>query len=107
MSGLTLLGQHLASEKVVPPQPIFENQKVKVHRWVLKAGEGAPLHTHQLDHIAVVLQGSTLKDMDTDGSSKNVEQKTGHVTYVPGTGRAHSFANGGKETYESIPIELK
>jgi mannose-6-phosphate isomerase-like protein (cupin superfamily) len=107
VSGLTLLAQHLASEKVVEPQPIFENQKVKVHRWVLKPGEGTPLHTHTLDHIAVVLQGSTMKDMDTDGTSKNVEQKTGSVTYVPGSGRTHSFANAGSTTLETVSIELK
>jgi len=106
-SGLTLLAQHLASEKIVQPQPIFENQKVKIHRWVLKPGEGTPLHTHTLDHISVVLQGSSVKDMDTDGTSKTVEEKSGQVAYIPGTGRTHSFANVGSTTLESIAIELK
>jgi hypothetical protein len=27
--------------------------------------------------------------------------------FVPGTGRTHSFANAGRETFESISIELK
>ena len=107
VSGLTLLAQHLASDKVVQPQLILENQKVKVHRWVLKPGEGTPLHTHKLDHIGIVLQGSTMKDMDSDGASKDVEQKTGSVTYVPGTGRIHSFANAGSTTLEIVAIELK
>ena len=106
-SGLTLLAQHLASEKVVQPQPIFENQKVKVHRWVLKPGEGTPLHTHTLDHISVILQGSRVKDMSADGTSKIVEEKSGEVAYIPGTGRTHSFANLGSTTLESIAIELK
>jgi mannose-6-phosphate isomerase-like protein (cupin superfamily) len=107
LSALTLLAQHLASEQVVQPQPVLENQRVKIHRWVLKPGEGTPVHTHTLDHISVVLQGSRIKDMDTDGSFKTVEEKTGQVTYVPGTGRTHSFANVGSTTLESIAIELK
>ncbi|MBZ5542149.1 MAG: cupin domain-containing protein [Acidobacteriia bacterium] len=107
VSGLTLLAQHLASENIVQPQPIFENQRVKVQRWVLKPGEGTPLHAHTLDHISVVLQGSAVKDMGTDGSSKTVKEQAGQVAYVPGTGRTHSFANVGSTTLESISIELK
>ena len=107
LSGLTLAAQHLASEKVVQPQPIVENEKVKAVRWVLQPGEGTPLHTHTLDHIAVVLQGSTMRDMNTDGTSREVEQKSGQVVYVPGTGRTHSFANAGETTLEIVSIDLK
>jgi mannose-6-phosphate isomerase-like protein (cupin superfamily) len=107
LSGLTLLAQHLASEKIVQPQPILENQRVRIHRWVLKPGEGTPLHTHTLDHISVILQGSSVKDMGTDGTFKTVEEKSGQVAYIPGTGRTHSFANVGSTTLESIAIELK
>lgn len=106
-SGLYLLAQHRASEKVVEPQALLENQKVKIVRWVLKPGEGTPLHTHTLDHIGVVIRGSTMKDVETDGTAKNVEQKTGAAVYVPGTGRTHSFANVGKTTLEIVSIELK
>jgi len=55
----------------------------------------------------VVLQGSTVRDMNTDGTSKEREEKTSHVAYVPGTGRTHSFANVGKTTLEIVSIELK
>jgi mannose-6-phosphate isomerase-like protein (cupin superfamily) len=104
---LTLLAQHLASEKVVQPQPIVANRRVNAIRWVLEPGEGTPLHTHTLDHIAVVVQGSTLRDVEPDGKSKDVEQKTSQVVYVPGTGRTHSFANVGKTTLEIVSIDLK
>jgi len=104
---LALAAQHMASEKVVPPQLVLENQKVKITRILLKPGEGTPLHTHALDHIAVVLQGSTMKDVETDGKYKNVEEKTGDVIYVPWTGRTHSFANAGNSALEIVSIELK
>ncbi len=103
---LPLIAQRLASEKVVEPQVLLENQKVKMLRWVLEPGEGTPLHTHQLDHIAVIIRGSTIKDVDASGE-KQVEQKTAGALYVPGTGRTHSFANVGKTTYEAVSIELK
>ena len=107
ISAFTLFAQKLASEKVVQPELIVENQKVKAVRWVLQPGEGTPLHTHTLDHISVVIHGSMLRDVAADGSARENTQKAGAVAFVPGTGRTHSFANAGKETFESISIELK
>ena len=107
ISAFTLFAQKLASEKVVQPQLIVENQKVKIARWVLKPGEGTPLHTHTLDHVSVVIRGSTLRDVAADGTAKENVQKAGDAVFVPGTGRTHSFANAGKDTFESISIELK
>jgi len=107
ISAFTLFAQKLASEKVVQPQVLVDNQKVKIARWVLKPGEGTPLHTHALDHVSVVIRGSTLRDVAADGTAKENVQKAGDAVFVPGTGRTHSFANAGKETFESISIELK
>ena len=106
-SALALAAEQLASEKVVPPEQVFDNQKVKITRILLKPGEGTPLHTHALDHIAVIVQGSTMKDVSTDGKSKDVDEKQGEVIYVPGTGRTHSFANTGTSPLEIVSIELK
>jgi len=107
VSAFALLAQQMASDKVVLPQPLLDNPKINAVRWVLKPGEGTPLHTHKLDHVAVILQGSTMKDVETDGKSRNVEQKTGEVVYVPGTGRTHSFMNAGNTTLEIVSIDLK
>ena len=107
VSALALGAQQMASEKVVPPEQVFENQKVKITRILIKPGEGTPLHTHALDHIAVIVQGSTMKDVSTDGKSRDNVEKTGEVIYVPGTGRTHSFANTGTSPLEIVSIELK
>jgi quercetin dioxygenase-like cupin family protein len=106
-SALVLMAQHRASEKIVQPQVVVDNAKVKMVRWVLRPGEGTPVHTHRLDHISVVIHGSTLRDVAIDGTTKENVQKTGDAAYVPGKGLTHSFANAGKETFESISIELK
>jgi quercetin dioxygenase-like cupin family protein len=99
--------QARASERVVQPQVVMENQKVKIVRWLLKPGEGTPVHTHTLDHVSVVIHGSSLRDVQTNGATSVLEQKTGQTAFIPGTGRTHSFANLGPETFESIAIELK
>jgi len=106
-SALAVMAQQRASEKIVQPQLLVENQKVKIQRWVLRPGEGTPIHTHTLDHVSVVIHGSTLRDVATDGTAKENVQKTGDAVYVPGAGHTHSFANAGKATFESISIELK
>ncbi len=107
LSALALSARQMASEKVVQPEKVFENKKVKIIRILLKPGEGTPLHTHALDHIAVVMQGSTMNDVSTDGKSRDNTEKTGEVIYVPGTGRTHSFANTGASPLEIVSIELK
>jgi quercetin dioxygenase-like cupin family protein len=107
VSAIILFAQHRASEKIVPPQAVVDNAKVRMVRWVLRPGEGTPVHTHVLDHISVVVHGSTLRDVAIDGTTKENLRKTGDAAYVPGKGLTHSFANAGKETFESISIELK
>lgn len=104
---LTVIAPQQASEKVVEPQVLVENHKVKIVRWLLAPGEGTPLHTHTLNHVSVVIRGSSIRDVQANGATKVQEQKSGQTTFVPGTGRTHSFANVGETTFESVAIELK
>ena len=106
-STLALKAQRPAKARVVEPELILENQKVKVVHWLLKPGEATPLHTHTLDHIGVTLRGSTLRDVPANGAAKQSEDKTGNVEFVPGKGQTHSFVNVGKTTFEAISIDLK
>jgi len=104
---LALVAERHANERVIQPQLVLENAKVRVMRWVLKPGEATPIHTHTLDHIGVTLKGSILRDMPAGGTAKQSENKTGNVEYVPGKGQTHSFVNVGKTTFEAISIDLK
>jgi quercetin dioxygenase-like cupin family protein len=107
-STLALKAQRHENEKVVQPQSVLENQKVRVVRWVLKPGESSPVHTHSLDHIGVTLRGSTLHDIPAAGGAPTeTEEKPGNVEFVIGKGQSHSFVNVGKTTFEAISIDLK
>lgn|SRR5215472_8008944 len=105
--GITVLAQRLASETVVPPQILVDNEKVKVVRWRLQPGEGSPVHTHSLDHVYVVVHGSKIREVTSKDKVKDDEQETGRTAFSPARGKTHSFTNVGHEPYEMVSIELK
>jgi quercetin dioxygenase-like cupin family protein len=107
VSAALVAAQHRASDKTVPPQVLVDNAKVRMVRWILKPGEGTPIHDHTLDHISVVIHGSRIRYVTVDGATTENEQKTGNAVYVPGTGLKHSFVNIGNTLFESISIEMK
>lgn len=106
-STLVVMGQHAASETGVEPQAIADNTKVEMVRWVLKPGERTIVHRHDVDHIGIVVHGSTIRYLEADGTSKESDEPTGGAEYAPATGRAHSFENVGKTTFEAVSIQLK
>jgi len=108
LGGLTvaLLAQR-PSDKIVPPQIVVDNQKVKVSRWVLQPGERSPVHTHSLDHVYVVVHGSKIREFISDGAIHDDSQETGRAAFSPARGKTHSFENVGTTPYEMISIELK
>lgn len=103
---VALLAQR-PSEKVVQPQVVVDNQKVKVSRWSLQPGERSPVHTHSLDHVYVVVHGSKIREFISDGTIHDDDQETGRAAFSPGRGKTHSFENIGAGPYEMISVELK
>ena len=45
---------------------VFENDKIKVWEFNLEPGERTPLHTHEMDYIFYVIDGTTLEVFDAD-----------------------------------------
>lgn len=105
--GLTLHAKDSAREKIVQPQVLVDNQKVKMVRWTLQPGERSPVHTHSLDHIYVVVHGSKIREYVSDGKISDDEQETGRAALSVAKGKTHSFENIGAEPYEMVSIELK
>src|SRR5215470_8855627 len=97
---LTVVAKNSASENVVQPQVLVENQKVKMVRWKLQPGEKSPVHTHSLDHIYVVVQGSRIREYLSDGKVNDDEQETGRAAFSVARGKTHSFENVGTGPYE-------
>lgn len=95
------------SDRIIPPQVVVDNAKVKVSRWVLQPGERSPVHTHTLDHVYVVVHGSRIREFISDGRVTEDNQETGRAAFSPGRGKTHSFENAGTTPYEMISVELK
>lgn len=101
---------------------VFEDDKIKVWEFALEPGEKTPLHTHELEYIFYVLEGSTLKVFDADDKDiGDLKLKDGDVVAlhldkdelvlrddpshrVPVT---HSAQNVGPTRYREVLIETK
>ena len=105
--GLTVVAKNSASENIVQPRVLVENQKVKMVRWKLQPGERSRVHTHSLDHIYVVVHGSKIREYLPDGKTNDDEQETGRAAFSVAKSKTHSFENIGTEPYEMVSIELK
>lgn len=105
--GLAILAQGPGSGKIIQPQLIASNQKVKMVRWSLMPGERSPVHTHSLDHIYVVIHGSEIRDFISGDGTHDDAQETGRAAYSPAVGKTHYFQNVGDSPYEMVSIELK
>lgn len=57
---------------------VFEDDKIKVWEFVLEPGEQTPVHTHELEYIFYVLEGTTLQVFDKD------DKDLGKLDLTPG-----------------------
>jgi len=105
--GFAALAQHPASERVVQPRILVDNQKVKMVRWSLQPGERSPVHTHSLDHIYIVLHGSKIREFISGDGAHDDDQETWRAVFSPAKGKTHYFQNVGTAPYEMVSIELK
>ena len=101
---------------------IFEDDKIKVWEFNLDPGEQTPVHTHELNYIFYVIDGTTLEVFDKNNQFlSNIEVKDGDVVplrlegdelvvignesqRIPAT---HSARNGGPNRYREILVETK
>lgn len=101
---------------------VFEDEKIKVWEFNLDPGERTSLHTHEMDYVFYVVEGSTLEVFDADDQFvMPLDLSDGDVlplrliddelvvihdesTRVPAT---HWAQNAGSSRYREILIEKK
>lgn len=98
---------------------LFENDKVIVWDLVLEPGESTGMHTHELDYLIHIVEGSTLSAIDGDGSNpRDVPLKSGETHYFSvkdgvamagdlKTNATHDAKNVGPGRYREIMVEIK
>ena len=86
---------------------LYENDRVKVWEFALAPGEMIPMHTHTMDYLFHVYEGSTLEATFADNSpAKRFDLKVGDVRFV-GKGSRHAARNVGEKRYVEVLVEMK
>jgi mannose-6-phosphate isomerase-like protein (cupin superfamily) len=98
MSALT--GQGQSTSKIV-----LENDRVRVKDVTFPPGVTG-MHTHDLPHVGVVIQGGTLEFRYPDGKSETAKLEAGGVGYRDAN-VTHEPVNPGKTPVRVIEVELK
>ena len=86
---------------------VLENARVRVKDAVFAPGVKNPgMHTHELAHVGVVINGGTLVFRYPDGKSETLELPSGGVGFRDAN-VTHEAVNPGKTPVRVIEVELK
>jgi len=84
---------------------VFENARVRVKNATFPPGV-TPMHTHDLPHVGVVIQGGTLEFRYPDGKSETMKLEPGGAGYRDAN-VTHQPINPGTTLVRVIEVELK
>ncbi len=86
---------------------VLENDRVRVKEAVFAPGDtNAGMHTHDLPHVGVVIDGGTLKFNYPDGKTETMDLPRGGVGYREAN-VTHQPINPGREPVKVIEVEIK
>jgi hypothetical protein len=91
---------------------VFENERVRIWELRMEPGHQGPVHSHDLDHILVQIDGdrmAVLPEPDSQGPYREyleADVVPGQHFYVT-RGGVEIARNVGRRTYHEIIIELK
>ena len=84
---------------------VLENARVRVRDVTFPPGE-TPMHTHELAHVGVVIQGGTLVFKYPDGKSETAKLDAGGAGFREAN-VTHQPVNTGSTPVRVIEVELK
>ena len=82
----------------------LENERIRACEVTFAKGAKTVMHTHP-DHFAYVVSGGTLRLTAGDGTTQDIEAKTGQMFWLPA--QSHAAVNIGETTAKFIIVELK
>jgi quercetin dioxygenase-like cupin family protein len=85
---------------------VFENARVRVKDVTFAPGTTTAMHTHDLPHVGVVIQGGTLTFRSPDGKTETMKLEAGGAGYREAN-VSHEPTNPGKTPVRVIEVELK
>jgi quercetin dioxygenase-like cupin family protein len=84
----------------------LENDRIRVIRTVLRAGESTGTHSHKHPDVVVVIRGGTLLDRSEGKGMEGRSLRAGSFMWREGA-VTHSISNTGRRVIELIDIEIK
>jgi mannose-6-phosphate isomerase-like protein (cupin superfamily) len=86
---------------------VLENARVRVKEAAFYPGDKSPgMHTHELPHVGVIIEGGTLVFKSPDGKSETLNLTAGGVGYRDAN-VTHEPINTGTKPVKVIEVELK
>ena len=92
--------------RVPKSRVVLENDRVRVNEAIFIPGEKPGMHTHDLPHVGVIIDGGTLKFNYPYGKVETLELKDGDVGYRDAH-VTHEAINMGKTPIKVIEVEIK
>lgn len=85
---------------------ILENEKVRVGKVVVQAGESEGVHVHPYPRVLICLEGATIEVRRKNGSLERTTYRQGEARYQSNTD-PHEPVNIGGTRFTGIIVELK
>jgi mannose-6-phosphate isomerase-like protein (cupin superfamily) len=85
---------------------VLENDRVRVKEAIFAPGDADPMHTHELPHVGIVIDGGKLVFNYADGTTENLDLPRGGVGYRDAN-VTHQAVNPGREPVRVIEVEIK
>ena len=106
-SGLWLAQAQAQAPTKNTSKVVLENARVRVKEAVFYPGDTSPgMHTHELPHVGVIIEGGTLVFKSPDGKSETMTLTAGGVGYREAN-VSHEPINTGTKPVKVIEVELK
>ncbi len=86
------------------PGILVENDRVRVLRAHIPAGDKAPMHAHP-DHVVYVLKGSKAQLTYPSGKVDVMDLETGEAIFMEA--QSHEIVNVGETDLDMVVMELK
>jgi mannose-6-phosphate isomerase-like protein (cupin superfamily) len=106
--GATLyIGNRTSAAEKNSSKIILENDKVRVKEAIFVPGDNKPgMHTHDLPHVGVAIDGGKLKFNYPDGKTETLDLKPGGAGYRDAN-VTHEAVNVGSKPVRVIEVEIK
>jgi mannose-6-phosphate isomerase-like protein (cupin superfamily) len=85
---------------------VLENDKVRVKDAMFEPGDRPGMHTHDVPHVGVIIEGGTLELRGPDGKTETLKLEAGGVGYREAN-VTHEPINRGKSRIRVIEVEIK